>query len=56
MDSTQSILYIFFTHKLNIDKVYDKITIMMKLHNNDDFIIVQGGFDYNSYNKDKSCF
>ena len=53
MDSIQSILYIFFTHKLNIDKVYDKITIMMKLHNNDDFIIVQGGFGYNSYNKNK---
>ena len=53
MDSTQFILYIFFTHKLNINKVYDRITNMMKNHNSNDFIIVQGGFEYNSYNKEK---
>jgi len=52
--STSSLLYIFFTHKLNIDKVYDRITNMMKQYNSDDFIIVQGGFEYDSYDKDKN--
>ena len=53
MESTQSILYIFFTHKLNINKVYDRITNMMKNHNSNDFIIVQGGFNINTYDKEK---
>lgn len=47
------ILYIFFTHRLNLNKVYDRIINMMKNHNSDNFVIVQGGFKNNSYNKDK---
>jgi hypothetical protein len=53
MDSTQSILYIFFTHRININKVYDRITNMMNNHNSNDFIIVQGGFNINTYDKEK---
>jgi len=47
------ILYVFFTHRLNLNKVYDRIINMMKNHNSDNFVIVQGGFKNNSYNKDK---
>jgi hypothetical protein len=47
------ILYIYFTHRLNLDKVYNRIINMMKNYNSDDFVIVQGGFENNSYNKDK---
>ena len=53
MAEYQNILYIFFTHKLNLNKVYDRIINMMKNHNSYDFVIVQGGFENNSYNKDK---
>lgn len=47
-----TILYIFFTHKLNIDKVYNRIADMMLYNKCNDYIIVQGGFEHNSYNKE----
>ena len=52
MAEYQNILYIFFTHRLNIDKVYNRITNMMLNHKCNDYIIVQGGFENNSYNKE----
>ena len=39
----QNILYIFISHKDNIDNVYIRIQSMMKVHSNDQYVIVKGG-------------
>jgi hypothetical protein len=44
-------LYIFITHKRNIDNCYDRINNMMS-ELGLDFIIIQGGFIKDSYNQD----
>lgn len=43
------ILYVFITHRKNIDNCYQRISKMMK----DDFVVVQGGFIKDSFDEEK---
>ena len=47
-----NILYIFFTHQDNINKIYDRIKNMMNSLNNSNYIIVQGGDVSDNYDID----
>ena len=47
-----NILYIFFTHQDNINKIYDRIKNMMNSLNNSNYIIVQGGDVSDNYDND----
>ena len=47
-----NILYIFLTHRDNINKIYDRIQTMMASHDNTNYIIVQGGDVSDNYDID----
>jgi len=47
-NNNSTILYIFFTHKLNFNNVYTKIKTMMSNLNNKNYIIIKG-IDLESY-------
>ena len=43
------ILFVFITHQNNIEKTHRKVSSMMDILNNRNYIIVQGGCDRNTY-------
>jgi hypothetical protein len=47
-----NILYIFITHQDNIINTQNKVKIMMNNLNNNNYVIVQGGYDINTYDID----
>ena len=53
MTDISTILYVFFTHELNFERVNIRIIEMMKNLNNDNYIIVKGIDTNTYYDKDK---
>ena len=48
----EKILYIFITHKKNIENTHKRVTVMMQNVDNSNYVIVQGGSDINYYDID----